>query len=348
MANTHFIFQEYNRAIRLSDEKRSELILVRDNLRSRLQTGYSIVSAKLDHRHAIESQSQGSFVMDTIIKPERDDYDLDDGIYFIGALKDEERPKPSEFHVWVIRALDRGHDDIEEIVDKSTCVRVLYKKGFHIDLPIYYAEHMELPDLADKSKGWILSMPVEFIAWFEAKIESGFQKAFLLESRLFPEYEKWTSDIRKTDHQLRRLVRYLKAWCDLRKNEMPCGIILTILAANNYYPHERDDVSLKETLINIQSELSKEFKCERPTTPKGEDLLASYERKEYFMQALSSFIADAKKGVEEPNARKAAEYWQRSLGSRYPADKAPSDVQVKPATSALAAGASTSRPWSHS
>ena len=345
MANCHNQFQEYNQKIRLSDNKRNELILVRDSLRKRVLEGYAYVSAQLYHYHELQFQSQGSFVMDTIINPIRSDYDIDDGIYFIGDLSRNSRPAPLAFHKLIIEAIDRGHDDIEKIVDKSTCVRVIYKSGFHVDLPIYYADNMESPDLADKVRGWLLSNPIEFIAWFEDKIESGFKKGFLIESALFDEYRQWLDDIRKNDIQLRRIVRYLKSWGDLRREEMPCGLIMTILATNNYYPHERDDISLKETLVNIYAELSRNFKCERPTTPIGEDLLKNYQNKMEFMRYLKTFIENGKKALGKPNQKNACEYWQKSLGARFSCESAIDRILVSTSSAGLASGASSSRPW---
>lgn len=345
MANCHEIFLKYNSVIRLTDDKRNELILVRDNLRSRIHSGYISVPRNLQIPHNIQFQSQGSFVMDTIIKPLHDDYDIDDGVYFLGNIGRNERPTPGNFHEFIKHSIDKGYDDIEKIVDKSTCVRVLYKKGFHVDIPIYYADNIDAPDLADKINGWIVSNPIEFIAWFEDIIDSGFQKSFIYESRLYNEFQKWTSDIRKKDVQLRRIVRYLKSWGDLRREEMPCGLIMTILAANNYYPHERDDIALKETLININSTLQKNFKCERPTTPRGEDLLLNYKNKVAFLKYLEQFIENAKSAMVEQDTRKACEYWQKSLGSRFDCKNIVKNNQKDMDYSGLIAGSTTSRPW---
>ncbi len=347
MANCNTLFQEYNTIIRLPDNKRQELIIVRDNLRTRLRDGYLIVSHGFKHQHQLISQTQGSFIMDTIITPIRRDYDLDDGIYFIGRLSKNQRPKPSEFHDWVKQALDRGFDDIEKIIDKDTCIRVIYKDGFHVDLPIYYADNIDSPDLAHKIKGWTLSNPIEFIAWFEDKIQSGFLRSFIYETKMFAEYEKWSSDIRKNDHQLRRIVRYLKSWGDLRREEMPCGIVLTILAANNYSPHERDDISLKETLINIRQSLQQKFECLRPTTPAGEDLLETYKNKDAFLNYLNTFIVNANKALEEQNHKKACEHWQKSLGDRFPCYLAKDEKISNYATIGLGAAAAGSRPYGH-
>lgn len=346
MANLHNVFSEYNKIIRLSDPKRRELILVRNNLRTRVQNRHEQFAGIIKPYDSLEFQSQGSFVMDTIITPVHDDYDLDDGIYFIGKLSREKRPEPAVFHKMILEAIGSNYDDVETVIDKSTCVRVLYKSGFHIDLPIYYADNKECPDLADKVKKWILSNPVVFIAWFEEKTRSGFQKAFLYEAAMYDKYERWLTDIRKQDVQLRRIVRYLKAWGDLRREEMPCGLIITILAVNNYYEHERDDIALKEILVLIQAALKKSFTCERPTTPVGEDLLASYKNKNAFMNYLGQFVENAKQALMETDPQKACKYWQKSLGDRFPCHIAPSQPRITAAsTSALAAGAYSSRPW---
>lgn len=345
MANLHSVFSEYNRIIRLSDPKRTELILVRDNLRKRVQKRHEQFAGIVKPYDDLEFQSQGSFVMDTIIAPVNDDYDLDDGIYFIGRLSKDKRPDPEAFHKMVINAIGSDYDDVEKVIDKATCVRVLYKSGFHIDLPIYYADNMEYPDLGDKVKKWILSGPVEFIAWFEERARSGFQKAYLYESALHDKYERWLTDIRKQDVQLRRIVRYLKSWGDLRREEMPCGLIMTILATNNYYEHQRDDIALTETLVLIQATLLKSFRCERPTTPIGEDLLATYKNKEAFMKYLAQFIENAKAALMEADSKIACGHWQKSLGNRFPCHLANSNPRIVTSTSALAAGAATSRPW---
>ncbi|WP_339880797.1 CBASS cGAMP synthase [uncultured Algoriphagus sp.] len=345
MANCNLLLSEYNNIIRLSDERRQQLLEVRNNLRIRLRRGYSIVSEELGLKNEIIHQSQGSFVMDTIISPIRGDYDIDDGLYFIGNLDRKNRPSPSDLHKLVKYALDRGHDDIERVIDKSTCIRVQYKSGFHVDIPIYYADNVDCPELADVNRGWILSHPIEFIEWFEQKVQSGFRKAFITESRLFDEFVQWTSDIRKNDHQLRRIVRFLKAWGDLRREEMPCGLIMTILAANNYYPHQRDDISIKETLINIQAALRNDFRCERPTTPKGENLFEDYKNKDAFMKYLGYFIDNAKKALEEPNQKLACKHWQASLGDRFPCNSAKDENIGNAATVSLGIGGSIRKPW---
>jgi hypothetical protein len=352
MADNHHLFLSYNQAIKLSDESRQTLLIARESLRNRMKEAFGKLPEQERITHSIEFQSQGSFVMDTIIKPYEEDFDLDDGVYFQGNLPVEKRAKPQIFHDLIIRAIDRNYE-IEDIIDKPTCVRVKYANkyaknnlGFHIDLPIYYAESYETPELAHTKDGWIESSPVEFVAWFEEKTKSGFQKVFLYESLKYAEpFEKWLSDIRKADCQLRRLVRYLKSWADLKRKEMPCGIIMSILAANNYVSNDRDDVSLRDTLVNIKAELdSNGCKCFRPTPKKGEDLFdtTSIEDKQYFLSALDSFITSANQAIANPNAKESCLKWQKHFGTRFPCSTAKDEDEQASAKSYTAPAIITS------
>lgn len=337
MANSHELFMYFNGAIKLSDKDREILKIARNSLRDRVKIAFNKLPFEDKKTHTIEFQSQGSFVMDTIIKPKQeDDFDLDDGIYFQGGLPEEKRADTQVFHDVIIKAIDR-QNEIESIEDKATCVRVKYYKpngedrGFHIDLPIYYAENLDTPELADTKKGWTESSPVEFIAWFEEKTKSEFQKAYLLEALKYAEpYEKWLSDVRKKECQLRRIVRYLKVWANLKEKDMPSGIMMSIMAANNYVENERDDISLRDTLVNISYELKVNgCKCFRPTPKRDEDLFAAYSNLEkiYFQKSLDSFIVSANQAIENPNKKQSCLKWQLHLGNRFPCHLAKDEIE---------------------
>lgn len=329
MANLFKEFYQFNSVIRLTDEDRKLLVFSRNTLRKRVRSNFN--NLDVETRRAIEIffQSQGSFIMDTIIQPVSKDFDLDDGIYLITKENVKEFVTTQNLHDWVITCVDVDNSD-EKVEDKATCVRVSYPLGFHIDLPIYLKQEHFDPELADTKSGWKLSNPVEFIEWFETKAESGFRSEFLYEYRNQREnYSKWLSDMRKADSQIRRLVRYMKAWGDLKRKEMPCGLILTILVANNYVQNDRDDVALKETLQQIHSTLKFSFRCMRPTPPVDEDLFASYPNKDFFMSALHSFSLDAERALKEINFKKSSEIWRLHLGERFPLGMDAEDESMK-------------------
>ena len=249
--------------------------------------------------------SQGSWCTHTLINPIPEHvgqvtivkYDLDDGVYFVGDSNTE----IATYHHWILSSV-KNHTD--ETIDKDTCVRVVFSDGHNIDLPIY-RKPGEIPELAHKRDGWMLSDPLEFVEWFNTKA--------------------------RNNQQLPRIVRYLKAWCNSCEHagaRMPSGLIMTILAANHIMPDGRDDVALKATLEVIQSELQLEFKCERPTTPVGEDLLAGYSQnqKDTFLEYLESLLRSAEHALNEPNQKTACFKWQKHFGDRFPCHRASDEV----------------------
>ncbi|WPV66927.1 hypothetical protein [Chitinophaga sp. LS1] len=159
----------------------------------------------------------------------------------------------------------------------------------------------------------------------------------------------WFNEIADANPQIRRLVRYTKAWCDYREfarvdKKMPSGLVLTILVVNNFYSHDRDDIALKETMVNMEYTLSKNFSCGRPTPEQGENLLSSYTNKDYFMKCLSDFISNAKEALKESNGVNACAHWQKNFGDRFPCHLAKNETGNNTATVGLFTGASTNRP----
>jgi hypothetical protein len=307
MANNHEQFIAFNDTITITQSKKDTLKGNRTALRNVIKKYFD--DNKPDEKKP-NFRSQGSFVMKTTVNPipqwsEEDKkdlykYDVDDGVYFIGEEKDKK--SIDTYHNWIYDAV-KDHTN-KGAIDKTTCIRVLYADGHHIDLPIYFKIKGDatIPELAHKSKGWIDSDPKEFFDWFNKKVDS--------------------------NQQLRKIVRYLKAWCDYRNNQdsntkMPSGFIMTILATNNISYNDRDDIAFKETLKNIQNAIDKDFggkfECKRPTTPKGEDLFANYSdtKQEYFLSQLNSFVTSAQQAINGKNPKESCLKWQKHFGERF-------------------------------
>ena len=104
--------------------------------------------------------------------------------------------------------------------------------------------------------------------------------------------------------------------------DLPCGFILTILAANHYTENDssRWDVIMKDTLVSMQDELSQEgnFHCYRPVSPK-EDLFEHYSdtKRNTFLSRLKSFREDAERAVNSTNQKEGCEKWQKYFGNRF-------------------------------
>lgn len=296
--NTHKLFEQFNRTIKLSDSKRQKLKNSRSALRGRIHKFFDEKGWKKPEFHP-----QGSFPLQTNLNPIRveenghikEKYDMDDGVYFISSESD--RKTPETYHSRIKKAVE-GH--ASNIIDKNACVRVVYADGHHIDLPSYWLEdENSVPQLAHKSEGFIYSDPVEFMDWVEEKISE-------------------TNSI----GQLRRIIRYLKAWKDYRENKnsslrLPAGFILTILACTHYKESDRDDLALCDTVEAITNELYWNFVCHRPTTPKGEELLGKYNAEKILLE-FEGFARSAQRAIDSDCGEESSKYWRKEFGDRFP------------------------------
>ena len=232
--------------------------------------------------------------MKTTVNPiGSNEYDIDDGVYLTGYSDKEieEWPAPSTVHGWIVSAVE-GHTKSAP-VDKATCVRVVYAAGYHIDYPIYIVKE-NVAYLAHKDQGWIESDPKAFKDWFVQKVK-------------------------ENDEQLRRLVKYLKAWKEYKKVPLK-GIEITILATDNFECYEgRDDKSLKNTVGNIISFLEDTYECRKPVTPK-EDLFEGHSetKKSSIKNKLSSLKKDLEQAIDEEDPFTASEYVIGQVGERFP------------------------------
>lgn len=300
MATLHKEFTDFNGKIKLTDARITSLKGSRKELKRKIRKWFA---ENKPNELQPKFKGQGSFDMNTTVNPipVYDDngdrklhYDLDYGVYFIEKEGEDNRKAINTWHDWVFDSVD-DHTG-EDTVRKTTCIRVMFADGHHVDLPIYYMNG-ETPELAHRSKDWILSDPKKFLDWFNERKNS----------------------------QLEKIVRALKAWKDFRqvKNsslKLPSGFELTILATNNYVSDDNLDVSFRETVRKIEDALKVEFKCERPTAP-IEDVFADYSetRKSDFLAALRSLVEDCDRVKNEKNFKKASEILiNNQFGDRFP------------------------------
>ena len=290
MADINKLFETFNDNITLTSAKSDDVRTGRDALREKIKKWF-----KDNDKLQPDFCWQGSFAMKTTINPLGDkEYDLDDGIYLNGHSDKEISgwPSTTTVHGWIKDAVD-GHT-LETPIDKNTCVRVVYAKGYHIDYPIYILENGVNARLAHKANGWIESDPKEFKNWFIGKVNSH-------------------------GEQLRRIVKYLKAWKDFKDVSLK-GIEITILVANNICIYEgRDEEALKRTLNQIIDRLEVSFECLKPVAP-FENLFdgISQTKKNNIINALKFLKSKVELAINEDDQLKASEYMIEVFGSRFP------------------------------
>lgn len=291
MANMNELFLTFDEKIKLTTAKSNSLKTSRNSLRKDIKSWFE------DNDKSKPSFCwQGSFAMKTTINPTgENDYDMDDGVYLNGYSSDQDTwPATSTAHRWIKEATDDRTE--QDSIDKNTCVRVVYANNYHIDLPIYIMKD-EVAFLAHKSKGWTESDPKAFKDWFLNKVSSN-------------------------GEQLRRIVRYLKAWKDYKSLPLK-GIELTILACENIDCFEnRDDKALKNTITNIVSKLEDKYTCKKPVIP-NEDLFEEHSetKQNEIISAFKSLKKALEEAIAERDEKKASEKLILFFGSRFPKGK---------------------------
>lgn len=289
------LFQEFNENISLTDNYKQKIRVGRDSIRSKINSYFENEAYKVPNHY-----TQGSYPMHTAILPlDGEDFDLDNGVYLQGYDVDQSTwPSVFEVHESIKESVN-GHT--KEVIDKSTCVRVVYRDDYHIDLPIYIMGIDEDGNtaafLADKNRGWIISDPKAFREWFNNAV---------LESE---------------DKKLRRIVKYFKQWSHLNEISLS-GMAITILATECYSSVENDAVTLLTITTDIIDRLSDDFSCFKPVRPKKENLFESmnYYDKEHLFKDLNKFKDTLAEAIYESENQKVASLKLRDLfgEKRYP------------------------------
>lgn len=311
MANCHHLFGEFNTEISLTSNKKTKMTTSKDGLRERIRKHF-----KEHHPEYVPKfYIQGSYKMKTGIRTKDDICDLDDGVYFFRTPD----VTATTLQNWIWDAVNGYTSTTPE--HRKKCIRNIFSGDYEIDIPVYYKVSGKEYQLAVKNNGWEDSDPKALIDWF--------------------------NNNKDANGKMIKAIKELKAWCDHKRNKMPSGLTMTILAMNaknKIVLNDRDDILLTDILREIKKTLAQKFECIVPVTPK-DDLFADYDstRKNNFLTNLDSFLADAEAALKEPNQLKASRLWQKHLGTRFP-DGEDKNEQTN-SNAATTNGAALSRPW---
>jgi len=309
MADCQELFKQFYEKIRLTNSKRDDLITAREGIRNRIRKHFiDELKARIP-----DFKMQGSFAIKTTTNPLSGEFDVDDGVYLknLSASKDD-WPAPSTVHSWIYNAVD-GHTK-EKPKNKRTCVRVTYAGHYHVDLPIYAQINSETY-LAEKGdKGWLQSEPIKLKQWFIDR-------------------DKDPSE------QLRRMVRYIKAWADYESSKivMPTSVTMTVLVADAYLNYERDDSCLSHVLSSINNRIASSFIVLNPVDT-TEDLAErlSESQKNKFKERISAFTEDSIEALQEESKKAACKKWTSYFGDRFPSCDGLDDVDEEEALTTVA------------
>lgn len=311
MANCSKLFQRYIDEISISSQKSDRMKKSKNALRERIRKYFKDNYPEYDPKFFI----QGSHKMKSGIRTVDDICDLDDGIYFFR----QPDVTATTLQKWVKNAVDGHTGSYPE--HRKKCIRSFFYHDYEIDHPVYYKISGQEYKLAIKDTGWEDSDPKAMVDWFNKQ--------------------------KDTKGQLVRMVKDLKGWCDNKRNKMPNGLAMTILASNaknKFYYTDRDDITLRDTLKEIKKALDSKFECIVPVTP-FDDLFADYDytRKNNFLNHLQSFIEDADAALRESNEQKSSKLWRKHLGDRFPLGEDKEETSSR--NQSLYIGGATSKPF---
>lgn len=283
MANLNAHFIDFDKRISLSKSRQKELTKSKQAVEKTIIDYFRTNSQLGIPRFFI----QGSYKMGTMVLKKDNTYDVDLGVYF----KNTQGLQPKTLQQNLLRAV-KGQT-AGGAQHKEKCIRLIYKRDFNIDLPVFYLKEPKMDDyyLAMKN-GSKADDSVKMVKWFESKIDK--------------------------EGQLKRLIKYTKIWANCRSHKMPSGIMLTIWLASNYVANSRDEQSLLSSLKKVKNALSWSVKCKNPVNPQENlaDGLTDIQKKK-FKIALTNLIAGIEQAVQETNKEKALRILNPFFGKRF-------------------------------
>jgi len=320
MADVTRELKQYLEKISLSQAQKEHLRTSRDSLAEKIKEHFE----KNERKKPVFKQ-QGSFDMGTIITPISGEYDLDYGVYLQGYSDEESTwPTPQTVHNWVIEAV-KVHTTTAP-VDKKTCVRVIFKGKYHIDLPSYIESNRKCK--LSRRDEWVQSQPKDISIWFQQQVKI-------------------------KGEMLRDVVKILKGWADFQSEtigKMPSGLILTILAANNFVERDRLDECVCMTSKAIATNVKNIVDVVNPTdsNERISDRLSDTIKKR-FQDAIAQLANKLDAACKEKSFAASSRIWIGEFGGRFPEATDPDD-KLKNNIALLAKkcdSKSTIKPWGY-
>lgn len=269
----------------------------------------------LDNRHGytISTWLQGSYKYATLIKPVHfgERYDVDVGVYFEWDDEQHAEPTPKQLRDWVQAELLEYEKTCEELKNvevppKERCSRASYIRQFHIDTPVYHLNTgSDVRRLACLSDKWEHSDPKKLYKWFKDAV---------------------SGDDRD---QLRRLVRYLKAWAavsfDDAPDSRPTSVFLTVVATQAYQDlwanrllGLADDDALVAVINKVHGRLFDNRKVANPVDTSEDLNRMSSEAWDGFLPRLDALQGIAERADDAEDEASAALIWSEAFSFLMP------------------------------
>lgn len=347
----------------LAPEQRAWIASALTDVRDCLRTGIPRVLKANGYTEAVPQPrffTQGSWAYKTLNSPAQSPQraDIDDGCYLPMSFVAQTR-RPSAAATVFFDAAEQALKPLVEgkgwtlVTEKPACVRIVIAAYAHIDIPLYAIPDQEFANLAATSTrryGYDsltdAVIKAERDAWTalpREKVLLAHRECNWMPSDPRPVKEWFLDEVEVKGEQLRRVVRYLKAFRDWRwSSGGPASILLMAAAAPLFEKRDRrDDLALLDVVAALPARLRAGVnnpvdECESLTERLGntgiEDAARAFEE---FEKAL--------RGATDAGSPSQACMWmQGEFGPRFPNE--PDRVKVVSVAATIAAAPATAGP----
>jgi len=198
----------YDSYVVLPQEEQTNLHNKKDLNIQRLKDGLKEYNDENNTSYSIvETCVQGSVAMSTVVQNEDDDYDIDVAVVFNKSeISDKGALATRKIVANALRRKTKQFNAEPEV--KTSCVRIKYADGYHIDFAVYRRYYDSLNEC------WIYEHAGS--DWTERELKG------------LTDWFKVQND--NSDGKLRKVVRLSKMFCKSRKSwNMPSGLLQTVL-----------------------------------------------------------------------------------------------------------------------
>lgn len=362
MLNLHALFhtstpdmETFHNKLGLEKAEKSLLEAARVEIRNCLRSGIPAVLKARGYDGEVPEPrffTQGSWSYKTLNAPAKQPQqaDLDDGAYLpMTFVQQTKRPSAAsmvffaaaetalaplvERHGWVLNT------------EKDTCIRVEVSQSAHVDIPLYAIPDEEFLLLKAKMEVFGFDSVSEAVTRREQDVWTALPTDEVLLAHRTEDWKKsdprplrdwFVGEVEAKGEQLRRVVRYLKAFRDWRWAEGGPSSILLMAASVPLFKaeHGRDDLALLEVLKGIAKSLRDGV---NNPTDKSESLTSRLgpQKVEEAAVAFENFHEYLQGAIDSSSATQACTWLIEKFGTRFPNE--PSWVKVSSVREAIAA-----------
>ena len=242
----------YTSYVVLSQDEQNNLHNKKDLNIQRLKDGLKEYNIENNTSYTIaETCVQGSMAMSTVVQNEDGDYDIDVAVVFDKSVLGDKGAQATRN--LVANALKRKTKQFNaEPEVKTSCVRIKYEDGYHIDFAVYrrhYDSENECWIYEHAGSDWSVRELKGLTEWFKSQNND-------------------------SDGKLRKVIRLSKMFCKFRKSwkNMPSGLLQTVLCDEKLQQsYERIDELFYYTMQEIVNRLETSTSVEAPVDD-GRDL----------------------------------------------------------------------------